>query len=175
MTPRRTVLALTMMVAMTTFVSAAPSNLYVPQYYQKTGYWCVPTAAEMVIKYVSGRYITQSYLAWWMGTTRYGTLNYKSAVAVRAFTGQAYYWGWFSRNKVIYNINRYKPITAACNVKFFAYAHRWTNCFHHVVFKGYTSGGFILNDPAWGPNKWVSNTEAYNTFRSWDGHCGSRY
>ncbi len=151
------------------------TNLPMIHRYQPNGYWCVPTSAWMVIRYISGRDVYLPSIAWWMGTTTKGTLNYKSAAAVTHYTGQPYGWVYYSRAKVVYNINRNKPHPAPMNMRFIAFAHRSINVFHHVVIKGYTSGGYWIHDPAWGPNKWASTTEVNNTFRYWDPKFGARY
>ena len=141
--------------------TSLPTNLDVPFYKQETGYWCVVASSQMTIRYLSGKYYYQSYLARWLGTTTAGTLNSKSVDAIRAFTGQPYYyWLGFSRDKIIYNINRSKPVP----LPFYAHLMPYSPGIyggHYGVLKGYTSGGFYIHDAWWGP-RWVTSATMYN-------------
>ena len=90
--------------------AATITNLNMTLYHQQTRYWCGPATVEMTVKYLTGRYYTQAYLAHWMGTTYRGTSTSNSLRALRHFSNQAYGFSAFSRTRIIHNINYKRPV-----------------------------------------------------------------
>lgn len=141
-------------------------SLNITWYRQVTNYYCGPTTAQMVIRYLSGRYIYQSTLASFMGTTSWaGSSAANVSRGVRYYTGQSYTTvSGFSRTRVVANINRNIPVHINFNCRYLAYTG-YRNVRHHSPIKGYTSGGYYIHDSAWGPDRWASSTQTYNAVR----------
>ncbi len=146
-----------------------PSNLTMTLYYQQTGYWCAPTTVQMMTKFFTGRVYSQSYLAGWLETTTKGTYTTHTLSGVRYFTGQDYKHASFSRARIVDNIQRSKPVPIGFECRYVAYS-RYSTARHVSPIKGFTSGGFYINDSAWGL-KWGSTTEFYNATLSTGGYA----
>jgi uncharacterized protein YraI len=139
------------------------SNLPMAWAKQETNYWCGPATAHMTIRYVSGNWVAQSTLAWWMGTTpSLGTGAYVLCDGINHYSGAGYWVAYgFSRDKAVANIQKNKPVPINFNTGYVAYWNYYV-AYHHSPIKGYTSGGFYVHDSWMGPDKWVSSTEAWN-------------
>ena len=147
--------------------AATITNLNMTLYHQQTRYWCGPATVEMTVKYLTGRYYTQAYLARWMGTTYRGTSTSNSLRALRHFSNQAYGFSAFSRTRIIHNINYKRPVPVSFVCRYVSYS-RYSSARHISPIKGYTGGGFYINDSAWG-RKWASTTELHNATRYFGG------
>ena len=160
------VLGALVLAAAGTDAQAQTRNLPVPWYRQVNNYFCGPTSAQMIIKYVSGRYYSQ----WTVNSVVHanpwsGSSCYQIASGIRHFSGQPYTTvSGFNRSRVVGNINRNKPVEINFKTRYLAYTG-YRNFMHHSVIRGYTSGGFYINDTAWGANRWASTTQVSNAVR----------
>lgn len=69
--------------------------LPVPYYAQEYSYYCAPACVQMVIKYLTGTYYSQSILASLLGTTTSGTYVYMVAQVLNNLkTNDGYYYGY---------------------------------------------------------------------------------
>ena len=150
----------------TTKTSSGLTNLNMAHYYQVNNYFCGTTAAQMVIRHISGRYLSQ----WTVNSVVHanawsGSSVYDIAHGIRYFTGQSYTAvSGFSPSRVINNIRNNKPVPINFKTRYLAYTG-YRDFMHHSPIKGYTSGGFYIHDTAWGPNKWASTTQVSNAVR----------
>ena len=144
--------------------SSGSKTLNMEYYSQVTGYFCGPATAQNIIRYISGRYYSQWTVNSVVGAnSSVGSSAYAIANGIRYFSGQPYTVinSGFSRSRVINNINQNKPVGININTKYLAYVG-YRQFFHHTPLKGYTSGGYYINDVGFGPNKWASSSEVYN-------------
>ncbi len=150
----------------TTTTSSGLTNLNMAHYYQVNNYFCGPTTAQMVIRHVSGRYLSQYTVNGVVRANSWsGSSAYQVASGIRYFSGQSYnVVSGFSPSRVITNIRNNKPVPINFKTRYLAYTG-YRDFMHHSPIKGYTSGGFYIHDSAWGPNKWASTTQVSNAVR----------
>ena len=143
--------------------SGTLTNLNMAHFFQVTGYFCGPATAQMVIRHISGRYLSQWTVNSVVRANSWsGSSAYQVAGGIRYFSGQSYtVLSGFSRSRVISNINRNKPVPINFKTRYLAYTG-YRNFMHHSPIKGYTSGGFYIHDSAFGANRWASTSQVYN-------------
>ena len=145
---------------------AQSRNLPMAWYRQVNNYYCGTATAQQVIRYVSGRYYSQYTVNRIVGANPWsGSSCYNIARGIRYYSGQPYTTvSGFSRARVIRNINANKPVPINFKTRYLAYTG-YQNYMHHSPIRGYTSGGFYINDTAWGANRWASTTQVSNAVR----------
>ena len=151
-------------------------------YLQETNYWCGPATVKMVVKYVTGRVLSQGSLAREMGTSSNGgTRISESRAALRKYTRQDYDYDRFSRKTVKSNIDRNHPVAAAFDCRYIRYAvnrdGRHSTARHISPISGYTPNGILIYDSMWGdrkdkmaplvkmPARYATDTEMINACR----------
>ncbi len=146
------------------------TRLSLPWYKQQTGYWCGPTTVQICVKYLTGRYYSQYYLAKWLGTnSSRGTSIPDSLHGLRHFSGQSYTNTSYNRARILKNIHNKRPVPLSFVCRYVSYS-RYSSAKHISPIKGYTSNGYVICDTAWGATKYATNGEVYNAtryFGSW--------
>ncbi len=143
-------------------------SLKMTWYKQTTGYYCGPTTVQMMARYFTGVYYSQTYLAGRLGTTSTtGTRTDSTCNGIVQFAKQPYVITYtYSRDRIVNNLNLNCPVPVAFECRYVKYCKNSSgaqNTARHISpIKGCTSGGYLLNDPMWGPDRWASNTEIYN-------------
>ncbi len=134
---------------------------------QETHYWCGPATAQMMIKYLAGRYdVTQTQLANRMNTTKSGTsygATYRELNEVLAESGLApfQFRATFDRSLIVRNIGRSEAVTMIFNLRFIPYSGSST-VNHYSAIRGYTAEGFLIADVFYGPRKYATTTQLRN-------------
>ncbi len=148
--------------------AAISRSLKMTWYKQTTGYYCGPTTVQIMARYFTGAYYVQSTLAAWLGTTSTsGTRTDYTCNGIVQFAKQPYVITYtYSRDRIVNNLNLNCPVPIAFDCRYIKYCKNsngaQSTARHISPIKGYTSGGYLLHDTMWGPDRWASNTEVYN-------------
>ncbi len=156
--------------------SGTPTNLAMTHQYQVTNYFCGPATSQMVVQYLTGRWVSQWTIASYSGTSpSYGTSAANVKNAINYYGGTSYWTAyWFSRDKAVANIQAYRPVPINIQCRYIGY-WGYSYAMHHSPIKGYTSGGFYIHDSWTGPNEWASSTEVWNAVNYHYGLYSVRY
>ena len=120
--------------------------LNTPQIYQENDYYCVPACAQILIKYVTGSNLSQSYLAGLMGTTSgVGTYIDVAQVQIAKLTGAPYELGnnsyTYFYNNMVADINANYPVIYSVNP--YVFNNGSPSIGHAIVGNGYGNGNLV--------------------------------
>ena len=115
--------------------------LSVPVFRQETKYWCGPASVQMIVKYKTGKKVSQSTLASYMNTNKSGTYVYQIARGLNKYTNSNFYGYKTVYQKGIYeatkeSVNKNYPIVGNVMTKALNSAYKF-NSGHYVVITGY--------------------------------------
>ncbi|WP_273102413.1 C39 family peptidase [Bulleidia extructa] len=115
--------------------------LSVPVFRQETKYWCGPASVQMIVKYKTGKKVSQSTLASYMNTNKSGTYVYQIARGLNKYTSSNFYGYKTVYQKGIYeatkeSVNKNYPIVGNVMTKALNSAYKF-NSGHYVVITGY--------------------------------------
>ena len=115
--------------------------LSVPVFRQETKYWCGPASVQMIVKYQTGKKVSQSTLASYMNTNKSGTYVYQIARGLNKYTSSNFYGYKTVYQKGIYeatkeSVNKNYPIVGNVMTKALNSAYKF-NSGHYVVITGY--------------------------------------
>ena len=115
--------------------------LSVPVFRQETKYWCGPASVQMIVKYKTGKKVSQSTLASYMNTNKSGTYVYQIARGLNKYTSSNFYGYKTVYQKGIYeatkeSVNKNYPIVGNVNTKLLNDKYPFDSG-HYVVITGY--------------------------------------
>lgn len=162
-------------------------SLNVPTYKQDNSYYCGPASAQMVLRYVDGRLISQSSLGSAMETNQsHGTYVYRLRQEINLYRGVSGYYAEASNtNRSLFtsiqkSVSDKHPVIARVTTKTLNPAYNFVSG-HYVVITGYNFGvpngtitpssqlnrsslpNVTYNDPWYGAGIFGKRTVAYST------------
>ena len=122
-------------------VTTEEKYLSVPLYEQETKYWCGPASVQMIVKYKTGKKVSQSTLASYMNTNKSGTYVYQIARGLNKYTNSNFYtYKKITEKRVTIaareSIKKNYPIVGNVKTKVLNSAYKF-NSGHYIVITGY--------------------------------------
>ena len=122
-------------------VTTEEKFLSVPVFRQETKYWCGPASVQMIVKYKTGKKVSQSTLASYMNTNKSGTYVWQMVRGLNKYTNSNFYSSTTIAQRGIYeatkeSLKKNYPIVGNVNTKLLNDKYPFDSG-HYVVITGY--------------------------------------